>query len=71
MPRRRRPASAAERSSPPRPRRLGSSRERPRIGSHLTHPDMHELVVRKAQDPERWIKGMRRLWQRTQELLSD
>ena len=39
--------------------------------SILTHPDMHELVVRKAQDPERWIKGMRRLWQRTQELLSD
>ena len=37
----------------------------------LTHPEMHELVVRKAQDPERWIKGMRRLWQRTQELLRD
>ena len=35
-----------------------------------THPDMHELVVRKAQDPERWIRGMRRLWTRAQDLLS-
>ena len=31
-----------------------------------THPDMHELVVRKAQDPERWVRGMRRLWARAQ-----
>lgn len=37
----------------------------------LTHPDMHELIVRKAQEPDRWIKGMRRLWARTQELLRD
>jgi NAD(P)-dependent dehydrogenase (short-subunit alcohol dehydrogenase family) len=36
----------------------------------LTHPQMHEYVVRKAQDPERWIRGMRRLWARTQELLA-
>lgn len=36
-----------------------------------THPDMHELVVRKAQDPDRWIRGMRRLWARAQELLAD
>lgn len=37
----------------------------------LTHPDMHELVVRKAQDPERWIRGMRRLWGRAQALLGE
>jgi NAD(P)-dependent dehydrogenase (short-subunit alcohol dehydrogenase family) len=36
----------------------------------LTHPEMHEYVVRKAQDPERWIRGMRRLWARTQELMA-
>jgi NAD(P)-dependent dehydrogenase (short-subunit alcohol dehydrogenase family) len=34
----------------------------------FTHPGMHEFVVRKAEDPERWIRGMRRLWDRTQEL---
>jgi NAD(P)-dependent dehydrogenase (short-subunit alcohol dehydrogenase family) len=37
----------------------------------LTHPEMQELVVRKAQDPDRWIKGMQRLWARTQELLRE
>jgi NAD(P)-dependent dehydrogenase (short-subunit alcohol dehydrogenase family) len=37
----------------------------------LTHPEMHELVIRKAQDPDRWIRGMQRLWARTQELLKD
>jgi len=36
-----------------------------------THPEMQEYVVRKAQDPERWIRGMRRLWARTQELLAN
>ena len=35
----------------------------------LTHPGMHDLIVRKAEDPERWVRGMRRLWVRTQELL--
>ncbi len=34
----------------------------------LTHPEMQEFMVHKAQDPERWIRGMRRLWARTQEL---
>jgi NAD(P)-dependent dehydrogenase (short-subunit alcohol dehydrogenase family) len=34
----------------------------------LTHPTMHDFVVRKAEDPERWIRGMRRLWERTQSL---
>jgi NAD(P)-dependent dehydrogenase (short-subunit alcohol dehydrogenase family) len=34
----------------------------------LTHPDMHQYVVRKAEDPERWIRGMRRLWARTEDL---
>jgi NAD(P)-dependent dehydrogenase (short-subunit alcohol dehydrogenase family) len=35
-----------------------------------THPAMHDLVVRKAQDPDRWQRGMRRLWARAQELLN-
>jgi NAD(P)-dependent dehydrogenase (short-subunit alcohol dehydrogenase family) len=35
----------------------------------LTHPEMHEFVVGKAQDPERWIRGMTRLWARAQTLL--
>jgi NAD(P)-dependent dehydrogenase (short-subunit alcohol dehydrogenase family) len=34
-----------------------------------THPEMHRLVVRKAEEPDRWIGGMQRLWARTQELL--
>jgi len=36
----------------------------------LTHPDLGELVIRKAQDPDRWIRGMRRLWGRAQELFN-
>ena len=35
----------------------------------LTHPEMHEFVVGKAQEPERWIRGMSRLWTRAQALL--
>jgi NAD(P)-dependent dehydrogenase (short-subunit alcohol dehydrogenase family) len=35
----------------------------------LTHPEMHEFVVGKAQDPERWIRGMAKLWSRAQSLL--
>jgi len=35
----------------------------------LTHPEMHEFVVGKAQEPERWIRGMSRLWARAQALL--
>ena len=35
----------------------------------LTHPEMHEFVVGKAQDPQRWIRGMTRLWSRAQSLL--
>lgn len=34
----------------------------------LTHPAMHELIVRKAEDPERWIRGMSRLLARTRDL---
>jgi NAD(P)-dependent dehydrogenase (short-subunit alcohol dehydrogenase family) len=36
----------------------------------LTHPEMHDFVVVKAQEPERWIRGMTRLWGRAQALLS-
>jgi hypothetical protein len=35
----------------------------------LTHPEMHEFVVGKAEDPERWIRGMTKLWSRAQALL--
>jgi NAD(P)-dependent dehydrogenase (short-subunit alcohol dehydrogenase family) len=35
----------------------------------LTHPEMHEFVVGKAQDPQRWIRGMSKLWSRAQTLL--
>jgi NAD(P)-dependent dehydrogenase (short-subunit alcohol dehydrogenase family) len=35
----------------------------------LTHPEMHEFVVGKAQDPQRWIRGMTKLWSRAQSLL--
>jgi hypothetical protein len=37
----------------------------------LTHPDMQRLNVRKAEDPERWIRGMQRLQERSQELLAE
>jgi NAD(P)-dependent dehydrogenase (short-subunit alcohol dehydrogenase family) len=35
----------------------------------LTHPEMHEFVVGKAENPERWIRGMAKLWSRAQALL--
>jgi NAD(P)-dependent dehydrogenase (short-subunit alcohol dehydrogenase family) len=35
----------------------------------LTHPEMREFVVGKADDPERWIRGMAKLWSRAQSLL--
>jgi NAD(P)-dependent dehydrogenase (short-subunit alcohol dehydrogenase family) len=34
-----------------------------------THPEMQNFVVIKAQEPDRWIRGMTRLWSRTQSLL--
>src|SRR3954452_10423911 len=36
----------------------------------LTHPEMREFVVGKAEDPDRWVRGMSRLWSRAQALLS-
>jgi NAD(P)-dependent dehydrogenase (short-subunit alcohol dehydrogenase family) len=36
----------------------------------LTHPEMREFMVGKAQDPERWIRGMTKLWARAQALLA-
>jgi NAD(P)-dependent dehydrogenase (short-subunit alcohol dehydrogenase family) len=36
-----------------------------------THPEMREFVVGKAEDPERWIRGMTRLWGRAQQLLAE
>jgi NAD(P)-dependent dehydrogenase (short-subunit alcohol dehydrogenase family) len=35
----------------------------------LTHPEMHEYVVGKAQEPQRWIRGMTKLRARAQALL--
>ena len=37
----------------------------------LTHPEMQQLIVRKAEDPDRWIRGMQRLWARTSERRGD
>jgi hypothetical protein len=36
----------------------------------LTHPDMQQFAIVKAQDPERWIGGMTKLWSHAQSLLS-
>jgi len=36
----------------------------------LTHPEMREFVVGKAQDPERWVRGMGKLHTRAQTLLA-
>ena len=36
-----------------------------------THPDLKVFVERKAADPDRWIRGMARLWDRSQHLLAD
>ena len=35
----------------------------------LTHPEMQEFVVGKAENPDRWIRGMTKLWTRAQALL--
>jgi NAD(P)-dependent dehydrogenase (short-subunit alcohol dehydrogenase family) len=35
----------------------------------LTHPEMQDFVIGKAQDPDRWIRGMTKLWARAQALL--
>lgn len=35
----------------------------------LTHPEMRTFMVGKAQDTDRWIRGMTRLWGRAQDLL--
>jgi NAD(P)-dependent dehydrogenase (short-subunit alcohol dehydrogenase family) len=36
-----------------------------------THPELKVFVERKASDPDRWIRGMARLWGRSQQLLTD
>jgi NAD(P)-dependent dehydrogenase (short-subunit alcohol dehydrogenase family) len=36
----------------------------------LTHPEMREFMVGKAQDTERWVRGMTKLWARAQALLA-
>jgi NAD(P)-dependent dehydrogenase (short-subunit alcohol dehydrogenase family) len=36
----------------------------------LTHPEMQQFAIVKAQDPERWIGGMTRLWSHAQTLMS-
>ncbi|HME01588.1 MAG TPA: SDR family oxidoreductase [Solirubrobacteraceae bacterium] len=35
----------------------------------LTHPEMRDFAIGKAQDPERWIRGMTRLSARAEALL--
>jgi NAD(P)-dependent dehydrogenase (short-subunit alcohol dehydrogenase family) len=36
----------------------------------LTHPEMDRFVVGKAQDPQRWVRGMAKLYSRAQALLA-
>ena len=36
-----------------------------------THPELKLYVERKADDPDRWIRGMARLWARSKDLLAD
>jgi NAD(P)-dependent dehydrogenase (short-subunit alcohol dehydrogenase family) len=36
-----------------------------------THPELKVYVERKADDPDRWIRGMSRLWARSKEFLAD
>ena len=33
----------------------------------LPHPEVQDYLRRKANDSERWLGGMRRLWERYQE----
>lgn len=35
----------------------------------LTHPEMHDFVVGKAENPERWVRGMGKLFAQAQQLL--
>jgi NAD(P)-dependent dehydrogenase (short-subunit alcohol dehydrogenase family) len=37
----------------------------------LTHPEMQTFMQRKADDTDRWIGGMQRLWERSRQLLAD
>lgn len=37
----------------------------------LPHPEVGEYIKRKADDPDRWLKGMRRLRARASELLGE
>ena len=34
----------------------------------LPHPEVQEYVRRKGDDPDRWLRGMRRLWANIKEL---
>ena len=36
-----------------------------------THPEMQRTSSARPTDPERWIRGMTRLWGRAQQLLAD
>jgi NAD(P)-dependent dehydrogenase (short-subunit alcohol dehydrogenase family) len=36
----------------------------------LTHPEMQEYITGKAEDRDRWLRGMTRLWARAQALLA-
>jgi NAD(P)-dependent dehydrogenase (short-subunit alcohol dehydrogenase family) len=35
----------------------------------LTHPEMADYVQRKTSDPDRWLRGMQRLWERGRKLV--
>lgn len=37
----------------------------------LPHPEVGEFLRRKGDDPDRWLRGMRRLWKNMQQMISD
>ena len=36
----------------------------------LPHPEVREYLRRKGDDPDRWLRGMRRLWKTMQEMVA-
>ena len=54
-----------------RPRPASSPPSRDDVFFIYTHPELKLYVERKAADPDRWIRGMARLWGRSQHLLAD
>ena len=37
----------------------------------LPHPEVREFLRRKGDDPDRWLRGMRRLWANMQQMMAE